>query len=120
MTEINTASASATFLIVVREILVGQDLAMTIEEERPGAKVIVVATLDAAPAALTDVAALEVAFIAADPARFEHSPLAQMISALGGKIVLMGLWFPEACSAANWKILPFPFTTEDVLGFIST
>lgn len=115
MTDNKTASDMATFLIVVREVVVGQDLAETIAEDRPNARVIIVATLEDALVSLADVATLEIAFIAADPAVLESSRLTPALAARGGQVVLMGVWADHPPATSSWKLLPFPFTTEDVL-----
>lgn len=67
------------FLIVVRDVVVGQDLAQTITDDRPKARVIISPSLEEAVTALRDVSAVEMAFVAADPGVFEHSALADAL-----------------------------------------
>ena len=107
------------FLVVVRDVVVGQDLAQIIVDDHPTARVIVVSSLGAAVPALAEVAAVEVAFVAAEPQVFATSPLAGDLVVRGGKVVLMGLWDDAAPPLASWKMLPFPFTTDDVRGVIA-
>lgn len=107
------------YLIVVSDVIVGQDLAQTISDEHPDAEIIVVTTLDAAVTALAAVPFVGVAFIAADPERLARSQLNRILAGQGAQVVLMGLWTDQAPKVAGWKLLPFPFTTETVRGLLS-
>lgn len=119
MTDNKTAAANASFLIVARDVLVGQDLAQTIADNRPRARVIIVTTLEDAIGALKDVATIEIAFIAAEPEALACSSVGPAVAMRGGQVVLLGAWADQLPATASWKLLPSPFTTEDVRGVIA-
>lgn len=103
------------FVIVVREALVGRDLADTIAETHPRARMVLADTLAAALVAVQPLEAVDLAFIAAEPAVFEASALAEALAARGAEVVLMGVTNPQG---VRWRILAFPFSTADVRRFI--
>lgn len=119
VTNNHTSLVDATVLVVVRDILVGQDLAQTISEARPEARVIVVTSLEDAVAALADVQAVALTFIAAEPEALTASPLAQALADRGAKVVLMGTWADQRSVVKSWKRLPLPFTSEHVRDVIA-
>lgn len=114
LTENRTSPRDKVFLVIVRDVLVGQDLAQTILDEYPAAHVIVVASPEDAMVALADVTAIEIAFVAAEPQTFDASPLERALVIRQGKVVLMGSWSDTGFPLASWRMLPFPFTTADV------
>lgn len=111
---------SGAYLIVVSDVVVGQDLAQAICEDHPQAEIVVATSLDEAVGALGAVPFVGVAFIAAEPEKLERSRLYRVLSAQGAQVVLMGLWTDQAPKAAGWKLLPFPFTTDNVRGLLAT
>lgn len=119
MTDNYPGSLRGAFVIVVRDVLVGQDLAQTIAEDRPEAPVIVATSLQGALVAMHEVATVEAAFVAADPKEFARSPLAFALAECGAQVVLMGLWADEPLPVTGWKRLRYPFTSDDVRGVIS-
>lgn len=120
MTNVTTTPVEQVFLILVGDVLVGQDLAQTIADDRPHARVIIAASLDSAATVLRDEAAVEIAFIEAQPLALQGSALAPILADRGAQIVLLGLWSEDAPPVPNWKTLPFPFTTDDVRVTLTT
>lgn len=114
-----TGERAAVFLVVERDVLVGQDLAQAITEDHPSAKVIVVPSLEDAVVAVADVDSIQIAFVGAEPQALSASPLAQGLAMRGGLVVLTGLWPERVHTPAGWKMLPFPFTTDDVRGVMA-
>lgn len=109
-------SPPRAYLVVLRHVLVAQDLAQAIAEWDPaaGAQGRLLLARDAAEGLglLDGVEALAVAFVAEPPERFRTSRLAGAIAARGGRAVLMG----EAAEAApdGYPVLARPFATADV------
>jgi hypothetical protein len=111
---------SPAFVIVVRDYIVAQDIALTIRDDIPHAHIVTASTLIEAEQALSPIPKVHMAFVAADPDEFERSDLAPTLEKRGARIVMMGLW-PEAGQAASkWQVLQYPFTTEDVRIFVSS
>ena len=100
-------SPPRAYLVVLRHVLVAQDLAQAIAEWDPAA-----GAQGRLLLALDGVEALAVAFVAEPPERFRTSRLAGAIAARGGRAVLMG----EAAEAApdGYPVLARPFATADV------
>ena len=115
-----TSLPPAACLIVVRDVIVRLDLAHIIAGDQPQARVIAVTTFDAAVLALADISAIDIAFVAAEPEDFENSPLARCLAERGGQVVLMGAMASQSAPLARWRLLPFPFTTDDVRRLIAT
>jgi hypothetical protein len=111
----DTNGAPRTYLIVMQQVLVAQDIALTISDHDPGANVIIASTHAEAEAALVTVADLVLAFVADAPWQFMASSLGQAIMARGGRVVLLGEAAEEAGPTAQWGVLDQPFTTDAVL-----
>ena len=99
------------FLIMAREVLVGQDIAGAILTAQSDAQVIQTATLGEAQAALGDLSALSVAFLQCAPARLKGTPLASSIARCGARVVFIGAEPPAGID----PILPMPFNDQDIL-----
>jgi hypothetical protein len=109
----------ATYLIVVGELLIAQDLALTIGDHDSTADVILASTLPQAKAALASVPHLRHAFVAASPDAFVESGLDQAIRQRGGRAILMGVEAEAAGPSPGWDVLPQPFTTDCVLALFA-
>lgn len=107
-----------TYLIVLRERLIAQDLATTISDRDPTARVILAATLDEGVAALMDVPRLTVAFVSAKPAEYAQSTLGQAIIARHGRVILLGFEAETSGPSKDWDVLAQPFDTDAVLGVL--
>jgi len=111
-------AARPVVLIVLKEVLVGQDLAQAVRDERPDARVVIAQTPEAALSAIDDEARVEIAFVAAEPQVFERSSLVRGLTKRGARVVMLGVWTDPAALPGSWTLLPFPFTTEDVRALI--
>ncbi len=106
------AASDTAFLIVVREVLVGQDIAQAIAEAMPGSNIISTTTMEEAAALVIGVRRIATAFVAFGPDDFDASPLASLILDRGGRIILMG---PAAeASSGDWPVLSYPFSTSAI------
>lgn len=112
--EPKTTAIRGAFLIVAKDVIVAQDLAATITDNRPGAQVLLARSLETGAEALAGVAMIDTAFVAAEPEAFEGSRLAGCLVARGAQVVLMGVLSTRPARSARWTMLPFPFRTEDV------
>lgn len=111
----DTSITGRTYLVVLSQPLVAQDLALTIAEHDRSANLIVASTQAEAEAALIMVARLEMAFVADAPSYFMTTPLAYAIRARGGRIVLLGQEAEMAGPTQEWNVLDQPFTTDAVV-----
>ena len=102
-------------LVVLRHVVVAQDIALTLADADAGASVILVASPSEALAALDRVEAVGVAFVAEAPRRFAGSPLAREVAARGGRAVLIGEDAEAEGAALGFKVLVRPFTADAVL-----
>lgn len=109
----------AVYLIVLADCLVAQDLAETVAVHDRDAEVILRQSLSDAIVALAAVAELALAFVGAGPAEFEASPLAGMIRARGGRVVLIGDDAESAGAAAGYAVLARPFSLSQILAELS-
>lgn len=111
----NQLSRSSAYLVVIREVIVANDIAQTIAHHEPGAHVIIAATHAQAVTALGPVATLAIAFISERPAQFAQSGLCTAIAARGGRVVLLGEDAEVTGPNADWSVLYQPFTTDAVI-----
>jgi len=107
-----------TYVIVLREAVIAQDIALTIADFDPCAGVIVAHSAEAAAVALFDVGQVAVAFVSEAPSRFVHTALAAEIARRGGRVVLMGEEAEDTGASAKWGVLALPFDTETVIRFL--
>lgn len=107
-----------TYVIVLRELLIAQDLAQTITDRDPAARVILAATPDEAVIALSDVARVVVAFVSAAPSEYIASSLGPAIKARRGRVILLGCEAEGVGATQDWDVLPQPFDTNAVLGVL--
>jgi hypothetical protein len=108
-------AAPATYLIVLRHVLVAQDIAMTIAEHDPSARVIVAATGAEAVQALDGPGPVAVAFVGKGPEAFRASPLAPALTERGARVVLMGEEAERDGEAQGFAVLTRPFSTGNIL-----
>lgn len=103
------------FLIVLRHVVVAQDIAMTIADLHPGARIVTAASTAEALPALRDVGRLAVAFVAEAPRAHRDSDLAREIARRGGRVVLIGEAAEAEGTALGFPVLARPFSTGDIL-----
>jgi hypothetical protein len=116
----NLRPTPAAYVIVLRERVIAQDLAMTIAEYDAQAQVIVVGTAAEAVVALRPEPAVAVAFVAMAPETFMGSDLASAIAARGGRVILLGVEAELQGPMPGWQVLAQPFTTQAVLAHLVT
>lgn len=116
--ELNETSADV-IVIVMDDVLIAEDLALTIAEAAPTAQIVKVSMLAQVQAAIADSGRVRLAFINANPSMLRGSSLAQMFSAHGTRVVLTGLWDDAQAAVHGCEALPFPFATEDVYAVIA-
>ena len=103
------------YLIVLRHVVVAQDIALTIADLDPGARIVTVATPAEALPALDGVDRLAVAFVSEAPRAHRGSELARAIAARGGRVVLIGEAAEAEGTALGFPVLARPFSTADIL-----
>lgn len=106
--------AAPTYLIVLRHVLVAQDIAMAVAEHQPSAAVILARDGTEALARLAGVGRLTVAFVGQGPVGYRSSALGRAVAERGGRVVLMGQEAEAAGEASGFAVLARPFTTSDV------
>ena len=104
-----------TCLVVIRHIVVAADVASTIADFDPGARVLVAATLDEATALLQDPGSVTLAVIEADPRVLKASALGAALAHHGARILLVGDAAEEIAEAAGFAVLSRPFTSDLLL-----
>ena len=112
------AGDPATYLIVLRHVLVAQDIAMTIGEFDPSARILTAASGAEALPLLRGVEHIAMAFVGKGPEGFRASPLAQAVAERGGRVVLMGEEAEAQGEAQGFAVLVRPFGTGDVLAHL--
>jgi hypothetical protein len=121
MQTVDTVKPPAIFVVVLREVLVAQDIEAILREAVPEAQVILAPTLEEAVAALRDAAEaarVAAAFVQLDPALVSVSELGRRVAADGGRLVLLAPESPDMLPA-GWAGLPFPFAEADVTAQLS-
>lgn len=111
-------TGTPTYLIVLRHVLVAQDIAMAIAEHDSTARVILARDEAEALPRLAEVARLAMAFVGQDPVAFRRSVLGRAVTERGGRIVLMGQEAESEGETQGFAVLARPFTTGDVLGLL--
>jgi len=103
------------YLIVMSQVLVAQDIAMTIRDHDPGATVIVATGVGHALVQLQPVSRLDLAFLTEHPTAFAGSPLARAIALRGGRTVLLGSDAENTGPNGDWDVLAQPFDTQALM-----
>lgn len=109
----------ATYLIVLRHVVVAQDIALTIAEFDPAARVLVARNGDEALSLLEGVERLPLAFLGKGPSEFRGSPIAAALSRRGARVVLMGEEAEARGEAEGFAVLVRPFTTDAILACLA-
>lgn len=105
---------SRVFLVLLPEVVVARDLAETLAELTPGARVVVARTVAEAGVALSRIPALTCAFVALGLEQLRASGLESSILALGGRIVLVGAEPGAEIAASGHVALDLPFDASAV------
>lgn len=116
MTDAETGEATpATYLIVLRHVVVAQDIALTVAEFDPSARILVARNGEEAIPMLDGVDHLPIAFLGKGPSEFRASPIAAELAARGARVVLMGEEAEARGEAEGFEVLVRPFTTDAIL-----
>lgn len=112
---ISTTTNEPNYLVVIDEVLIARDIALTITDQEPEASVLIASSLTEAEEALSKVSNLVLAFVNVRPRTFAESALAQAISKRGGRVVLLGYEAEAVGPNPLWDVLMQPFDTAAVL-----
>ncbi len=114
-------SGREAYLVVLKHVVVAEDLTQIVNEFDPGAEVLRVRDTSAGLQALQDIAAMRLAFLIDDRHAEGWNELVAGIIARGGRVVLIprseGI---ETAPVADCLILERPFTTEMVQATLDT
>ncbi|MDP3339673.1 hypothetical protein [Frigidibacter sp.] len=109
------ASGREAYLVVLKHLVVAEDLAQIVAEFEPGAEVLRARDTTSALQAMRDIEAMRLAFLIDDRQAEGWTELVDGIVARGGRVVLIprseGI---KAAPFADCLILERPFTTEMV------
>lgn len=101
-----------TYLLLTREVLVAEDMALTIRDLFPAARVLKFHDLDMLQEALPELAGVDMAFLESAILGPDRARIAGAMTALGAEIVLLGAEDrPENETEPPWRGLPIPFDT---------
>lgn len=106
-------------LVMVQPGLVAKDIALTITDHTPTAQVLLSQSCDQALAALAEVPALWIAFLAMTPDQLRASPLSVAIRNRGGFVVLLSDAAEQTGPSADWGVLARPFITDHVVTLLA-
>lgn len=109
------AVGQATYLIALRHVLVAQDIAMTVGEFDPTARVVVASSAAEAETRLSGIDRIAVAFVGQGPEAYRASSLSRAVAERGGRVVLMGEDAESLGEAQGFAVLARPFTTANIL-----
>ena len=110
-----TSAIAPTYLVVIGEVLIAQDIALTITDHDPAATVLIATSMIDAEDAVAEAASLVVAFVASRTATFAASRLFQRIKDRGGRVVLLGNDAEATAPSPDWDVLAQPFDTAAVV-----
>lgn len=113
------SSPQETVLVVLKDSLIAEDLAQSIAEALPGARVVVAETLTRAETAVQDIGRVVLAFLADTPETILSSGLARMLGEQRSRVVLTGDWDSDQARKHGWEALPFPFASETVHAIVT-
>lgn len=109
------AGDGRAYLIVLRHVLVAQDMALTIAEVDPGARVLLAGGVAEGLAMVEGVGRIAVAFVRETPEGFAGSELARAVADRGGRAVLMGEEAEEHGEADGFAVLARPFSSGSLM-----
>ena len=110
---------AVTYLIVLRHILVAQDIAMTINEFDPAAQVIAATSSAEAEERLSGIDAITLAFVGQGPDSYASSSLSRAVAQRGGRVILLGEEAEAQGEAHGFAVLARPFTTANILSHLA-
>lgn len=118
---VSPANTEPVYLIVVQPALVARDIALTIADYSPRARIITARTSSAATLAVDLVLSMAAAFLAMDPEHAETNTLCDAVRLRGGRVILMGEAAERMAKtmAPAWSVLVQPFSTEAVIASLT-
>ena len=101
-----------SYVLLTREVLVAEDMALTILDLFPAARVLKFHDLATLQEALPGMAAVDTAFLEAGALGPDREQVVGAMTALGAAIVLLGAEdSTEGEAGPQWRGLPLPFDT---------
>ncbi|APZ53095.1 hypothetical protein [Salipiger abyssi] len=95
-----------------------EDIATTLGETYPGARIECVQDRDAAMAVLSELPRVEMAIVALTPEEAQTSDLGRALSDRQARIALMGIEAEDHGEASGFAVLHRPFRTADLLAML--
>ncbi|SDE62240.1 hypothetical protein SAMN04488105_105319 [Salipiger thiooxidans] len=108
-----------SFLVFVHDPVVAEDIASTLEESHPGARIVLPANEAAALAALDEHPQITLAVMSMSPEAAQASALGSALAARQARVVLMGFEAEERGESAGFTVLHRPFRTADLLAMLA-
>lgn len=109
----------STYVVVIRDPIVAQDVAGAIAHLDPSARILVAAmNPHEAVGLLGDVTAVAVAVLEADPRTLRATTFGAALEARGARIILIGDAAEEAGEAGDYRVLMRPFGNEALLAVL--
>ncbi|SFA88170.1 hypothetical protein SAMN05421688_1446 [Poseidonocella pacifica] len=118
MSRHDVALTSGNFLIVLRQLLVAEDIADTLCDRFPGAQVERTRGAEEALQRIEAGLRADLAFVEMSPAEFDRSDLKQALLLQGARIILLGDAAELAEEAEGFPVLRRPFSTVALLRVI--
>lgn len=106
-------------VVLVRQELVAQDIALTLLDRYGPAPVCVSQTLEEAMAHVAGAARVHAAVLELGPDEVEGSEIEREIVARGGHIVLFGKNAEAGAGCSRWPVLHRPFLDNTLLGLLN-
>lgn len=104
------------FIVILDEVLVAKDIAMIIDDLRPGSRVVIARTLAEAADTAPD-GRIEAAFVQRDVQHFADSAIGRRVARDGARVVLVG--HEPSAAVDGVSVLPFPFAAETVASLLT-
>ena len=115
MTPEDSRTQTTEFVICVNDPIVSEDIARTLFEEFPGAKLCQADSLEEAERYVLASSGIMVAFLHMGPAQLAKTPLGQALAGSHAKVILMGDDAENSEIAEGFQVLQRPFRTVDLL-----
>lgn len=115
----DTHAAGQGFLVLLNDPFVAEDVARSISEHDPSARVLCAQSPEAALLLVQTEAGIGVALLQMAPDEFRRSPLGQVLSAAGTRIALAGDAAEEQGEACPYEVLQRPFSSADLMRALS-
>jgi hypothetical protein len=108
------------YLVALRHVVVAQDIAQTVGEFDPDARVVVAASPAEAVQRIEGIGRIALAFVGEGPRGFAGSALAGALARRGASVVLMGGEAEAEGEAAGFAVLARPFGMGAVTALLAS